>query len=268
MDVLLLGTGASDGIPAVFGNSRVSEHARTHRGKNIRSRTGALVDGWLKIDLGPDTWHQVATQGLDPTAWGAVLITHSHEDHLCASELQYCLQPFTDESHCPFAIYGNDRVLEIISSRYPDWPFELIRTQSYEPFTIAGTRVTPLHAYHKLEEDAHNFLMEARGKTFLYATDTGLWEMEVWEFLAQHQLDGLVLEATDGLNKTDYYGHLSLAECISQVERLREHNILKPDALVATTHISHLGGLTHDELAQMLAPHRILAGYDGLNLTI
>ena len=63
MQVRLLGTGGSDGIPAFYGNDRVSAHARKVRGKEMRTRSAALVDGTLKIDLGPDTLCQLNAHG-------------------------------------------------------------------------------------------------------------------------------------------------------------------------------------------------------------
>src|SRR4051812_21857635 len=108
MNIRLLGTGGADGIPAFCSDSMVSKWAREHGGKDIRTRAAALVDGDLKIDFGPDTQAQIQRDGLDPCDWTALLITHSDEDHLAVSELQYFLYPFNEHDNVPFAIYGND----------------------------------------------------------------------------------------------------------------------------------------------------------------
>lgn len=267
MRILLTGTGASEGIPALYADSRVSAYAKKHGGKDRRSRASAVVDDFLKIDFGPDTLGQVAAHGLNPRDWGAIIFTHSHDDHFAASELQYSMWPFCELEACPYAIYGNETIVAAIHQRYPDWPFEVHRTCSFQPVQIAEYTVTPVHAMHKLDEDAHNLMISDGKSTLLYATDTGLWDEETWAFLAGQRLDAVVLECTEGVNETSYYGHLTVAQCIGQVQRLRSEGILRPDGPVATTHVSHLGGLTHQELAEILEPHNIQAGFDGLTLT-
>ena len=74
MKVKLLGTGAADGIPAFFADSRVCRHAREHGGKNIRTRAAAIVDDHLKLDLGPDSFHQMVANNLDTKEWSAILL--------------------------------------------------------------------------------------------------------------------------------------------------------------------------------------------------
>ena len=56
MIVKYLGTGAAEGIPAVFCHCDVCQYARKHKGRNIRTRAQALIDGKLLLDFGPDTY--------------------------------------------------------------------------------------------------------------------------------------------------------------------------------------------------------------------
>src|SRR5690606_11830913 len=86
MNIRLLGTGGADGVPALYSDSRVSLYAREHGGKDIRSRAAALIDGVLKIDLGPDTWSQLTREGLDARDWTALLFTRSDADHFAPDE--------------------------------------------------------------------------------------------------------------------------------------------------------------------------------------
>lgn len=268
MNVRLLGTGAADGIPALFAESRVSDHARRHGGKDVRSRTAALIDGCLKIDLGPDTFAQIVRDGLRPSDWAAVVFTHSDADHFSVRELQYCVFPFTADLYGPFAIYANEAICDEIDLHYPDWPLEVHRTRSFCPFPIADYLVTPVRAYHSAGEDCQNLLIERDGATFLYATDTGVWREESWGFLEARRLDGLVLECTNGMSRSSYWGHLNIEECVGVVERLRAMGTLKPGAPVYTTHHSHEGEMTHDELAAALGPHGIQPGHDGLEFRV
>ncbi|MBL8087141.1 MAG: hypothetical protein JNM85_03605 [Chthonomonas sp.] len=264
MKIQLLGTGAADGIPSAYCASRVSDHARKVGKKDIRSRSAALIDDDLKIDFGPDTWHQVVTQDLNPADWSGIVFTHSHDDHLARNELQYALYPFTEDHFAPSTIYGNATVLSKISDRYPDWPFELVETHSFKPFHHVGYKLTPIQAYHKLDEDSQNLLIEHGGKTILYGTDTGIWHEPTWEFLQGWHVDLFVVECTDGKKHSDFFGHVGIEGCLHIVSRLRKMSVLASDTPVVTTHHAHLGGCTHAELEEALAPHGVTVGYDGI----
>ena len=110
MKFTMLGSGAADGIPAFYSDTRVSKYAREHKGKDVRSRCAGIVDDVLKIDLGPDTWYQLMREGLDARDWIAVMITHSDDDHFSIDELQYAVFPFNDMEFFGFPIYGNQPV--------------------------------------------------------------------------------------------------------------------------------------------------------------
>jgi phosphoribosyl 1,2-cyclic phosphate phosphodiesterase len=268
MTIRLLGTGAADGIPALYSNSEVSRYAREHGGKDLRTRSAALVDGILKIDFPPDTHAQLLRDKLDALDWSAILFTHSHADHFAVEELQYALYPFNPYEYAGFAIFGNAEICSRIRQQYPDWPFEIHETKSFVPFTHAEYTITPIHAYHKLDEDAHNLIIHDGKKALLYGTDTGIWQEETWQFLKDFKLDGLVIECTDGFCGSDYDGHLDIRECIGVVERLREQGTVTDSTVIYSTHHGHNGGATHAHLEKSLIPAGIIPGHDGLEFTI
>jgi phosphoribosyl 1,2-cyclic phosphate phosphodiesterase len=268
MQILLLGTGGSDGIPAFYGDDRVSEYARKHGGKDRRSRAAALVDGTLKLDLGPDTLSQMNQHGLDARDWTALFVTHSDEDHLCLSEIQYGLFPFVECEHLGFPIYGNSTVQAKIRERYPLWPMDVIKLEKYKPVSHEGFMITPIHATHKDDEECHNFIIEKEGKSFLYATDTGVYREEVFDFLAGKNIDCLVIECSDGKHKTPYIGHMDIAQCVETVQRLRQSRALSTTAQVFTTHHTAGGDATHQELIDVLKPYDIKPGFDGMTIKI
>lgn len=268
MKLRFLGTGAADGIPSLYSGSRVSEYARKHGGKDVRTRCGAVIDGVLKIDFPPDTLTQVTRDRLDPRDWTAIVFTHSHDDHFAPAELQYGVYPFNEMDHLAYTIYGNAEIERRIREMYPAWPIEIVETHSFQTFEHDGYRITPIHANHKLDEDAHNLLIERDGATILYGTDTGVWFEDTWQFLKGVRLDLLVIECTEGLFGTDYDGHLSASECIEVVDRLREMGTVAEGTPIYTTHHSHNGGVTHAELEEALAPHGIVPAYDGLEIEV
>lgn len=268
MIVKLLGTGAADGIPAMFGDCRLSRIAREQGGKDYRTRCGALIDGHLKLDLPPDTFSQMQREGLCANDWSALIFTHADADHFAVKELQYALHPFTQNLMAPFAIFANQHIIDEIDFHYPHWPFEVHFTKSFVPFRHGEYEITPIAANHSRGEDCHNLIVSDGSATFLYATDTGLWEPPTWEFLEGCRLDGLVIECTNGRINSDYWGHLSLETCVWTVNQLRERGILRPDAKVVTTHHSAKGDMSHAELEDALRPHGIVPGYDGIEFEV
>lgn len=263
-----MGTGAAEGIPAFYSSTRVSEIARREGGREVRTRTAAVVDDSLKIDLGPDTLAQVHRDKLDARDWCAILFTHSHDDHFCRSELQYALHPFSTCECMPFSIFGNSTIVSRIKERYPEWPIELVETHSFVPFKIGEYEITPIHAYHLLEEDAHNFIIGRDGRTLMYATDTGVWRDDTWDFLPGTRVDLLVIECGHGRVASDYFGHLTIDDLLSVVARLRDMGVVHEGTKIVTTHHSHNGDLTHAEMIDLLAPHGIEPGYDGMVLEV
>lgn len=268
MTIRLLGTGAAEGVPAWYSDSRVSEHARRVGGRESRTRCGALIDGCLKIDLPPDTFPQLRRDGLDAQDWAALFFTHSHDDHFALAEIQYGLEPFNVHEVLGYTIFGNSSVCAAIADRYPEWPIDLEETKSFCPVEFGEYRVTPISAHHMIGEDAQNLIFEDGKTTFLYGTDTGVWREPTWEFLKDYRFDGLVLECTAGRLPADFWGHHNLATFLQTLERLRREGILKPNAFVASTHHSHNGDMTYEELCAALEPHGVVAGYDGLEFTL
>lgn len=268
MKVLLMGTGGADGIPALYGDDRVSKYARANGGKDLRTRSAAMVDSALKLDLGPDTLSQVHRFGIDARDWSAVFFTHSDEDHMCLSEIQYGMFPFVEDEKLDYTIYGNEIVCEIIRHRYPEWPIDLIELTAYKMVVHEAYQVTPISATHKGDEDCHNFIIERDGRRLLYATDTGFYREEVFDFLAGKDIHALVVECSDGFLKTPYIGHMDIDQCVSLVGRLRESGALAKDSQVFTTHHAAGGNATYDELTQALGPFGIQAGFDGLSFEV
>ena len=65
MNIQFLGTGAAEGIPALFCNCNFCRSVRLHGGKAVRSRAQVLVDGELSIDFPPDAFYHGLGAGVD-----------------------------------------------------------------------------------------------------------------------------------------------------------------------------------------------------------
>lgn len=264
MNVRLLGTGGADGVPGLYSDSRVSQYARVHGGKDIRSRSSALVDGCLKIDLGPDTWSQLARFGLDARDWTALIFTHSDADHFAPDELMYTLYPFNDFEFAGFVVYANLFICRRILEKFPEWPVEMHTTKSFEKVRHAGYEILPVHAHHLPSEDAHNLVISDGESTMLYGTDTGVWDEPTWEALQDVKLDCLVLECSEAFASTAYDGHLDIREFDMMLDRLNKIGTVDQKTKVWTTHHSHQGEGTHEELCAHFEPRGVNVGFDGV----
>jgi len=142
-----------------------------------------------------------------------------------------------------------------------------ISTQAIEPWantTFGKWQITALSAHHDPKQVCFNYLISDGSKTLLYATDTGWYDAETWDFLKDKRVHGAVIEASKGLIEGGYPGHLNAHEVIKMREWLIDNRVMHSSAPVVTTHHSHLGGMLHDEMEALFNPHGIQTGYDGI----
>ncbi len=269
MKVFFLGTGAAEGFPALFSRTPINREALRRGGKNLRLRSGILLDETIRVDLCPDALAQVHKfPQLDLAAIQHLLFTHTHDDHFAARELQYLSCNFAPDREGALQVWGSTQALAKLQCETKEF-FEAppLRYRALQPFTevqIGHLFVTPLTAYHKTDELCFNFIFRNGDTRLLYASDTGWYEQETWEFLENIPLDAAVLECGRGISQNSYEGHLTLEQCVAFKTKLA----LKPGALVYLTHICHTGLLLHEEMSELCAPHGILVAYDGLELSL
>ncbi len=272
MKVTLLGTSAAEGWPGLFCHCDACGKARTLRGKNIRTRSSALIDDVLKIDFPPDTLHQVIAQNLDLRAVKALLFTHGHDDHFSAPELQYLGQYFVSSPPLePLPIYGPPEVIRELRDRLDlDMvPVVLHSLQPWRTVCVGGYNVTPILAQHDPSQTCFNYIIEdEQGARLLYASDTGWYEEPTWRFLQDYRLDGIVAECTKGPIENGYMAHMCIPEVVRMRRKLMDMGCFHPTSPLVTTHFSHLGGLMHHELEACFAPENIVPGYDGYSFHV
>jgi len=282
MRCFFLGTGAADGVPALFCECEVCEEARRRGGADRRTRSTVLIDGTVKIDLPPDTLaHVHAYPELRLGRMEHLLFTHSHDDHFAVRELQYLAPCFAPQRGCngaatttPLTVWGTQ---ELLARVHPELmgcfqrpPLKLCPLEPFVETRVGHLRVTPIVAHHKNDELCFNFLLRDpdSGATLLYGTDTGWWDPPTWEFLEGRRLDAMVLECGKGAVSGGYDGHLDVDQCIAVHERLVSTGGLAAGAPCYLTHVSHTGLLLHKELSERVAPHGIRVAYDGLEIAL
>ena len=282
----MIGSGAAEAIPSPMCRCPVCEGARLSRGKDVRSRSCFRVSPAVQIDFGPDQFYQSVVLGNDLTTLTDLLITHTHADHLAFPELdmramalQGAEEPvkvYVSRSGCEWLSRATEPY--VYSSLNYDPCYRLVPVDFHQPFTAGGLKVTPLKGNHYgygEGESSVNYLIGLEGgNTLLYATDTGYFLEETFDFLRDVQLTHLVVEGTFGdmpyflKERTD--GHMGCAGVLAVTRRLLEQGTLEKTSRVYVTHINHKHSLTHDKMQafydaqQVVVP--ILVGYDGMEI--
>ena len=279
MKIRYLGTAAAEGTPAPFCECDVCEYARANGGKNIRTRTQALIDDSVLIDLCPDTfWHSVR-DGLKLCYLDACLVTHSHSDHLSPKELFWCVPSVAQmKTRKPFAIYGSEEVVSYIRAEKYDVDVEGLEKDGgitlgalplFTPSDVCGYRVTPLAADHPTKSPVL-YIIEKDGKSILYATDTGYLPEKTWEYLASIDtvFDVVSYDATYLIREADNRYHMNLDGNTRMRERLIAMGRANEKTRHVLQHFSHKGLLAHDALVPVAEERGFIAAFDGMEIVL
>ena len=283
MKIQFLGTAAAEGAPALFCTCDHCTYARRVKGREIRTRSGALVDGVLKLDFGPDSYKHLLDYDLDYARVHAILITHSHEDHLLPSDIAYRRPGYghLPENDPPMTVYGNARVGEMMQPHLCDC-IRYRELRPFEPVEIDGYTVTPLQAVHCRDdkqqtfpvtfegrtiyrsEEALFYLIEKDGKRLLYAHDTDEFTPEDMAFLAGKRIDLISLDCTNGQRDATYVGHMGANDNLRMREKLLANGAADAHTLFVANHFSHNGLAPYEELQRLLPG--FVVSYDGLTI--
>ena len=271
------GTAASEGWPALFCRCDACQQARQLAGKNIRTRSQALVDDALLLDFPADTYFHSLQYGTDLSHIAHILITHSHEDHFYPLDMILRVPPYGHNQAVPKArVYGNARVMEMLNQAiavcgYPEREvlryLEPVVVSPYTPFQAGEYTVTALLADHIPNEDCYLYLIQREGKTLLYAHDTGVFPKETWEYLQGIHIDLLSIDCTFVTSSCDR-NHLGLPNVVAVRDRLRAMGCLDSESRVVINHFSHNIPVLHDKLSQEADKFGIITAYDGFTITV
>lgn len=272
------GTAAAEGFPGIFCECEACRKAKMLGGKNIRTRSQSTVDDVLLLDFCPDTYMHILHGGLDLSRIEALLVTHSHFDHLHPETLK-CLSRGMSKrnSNKFFEVYSAqsgyekicDTCADIIDGKGKTLDVHLV--QPFESFEVQGYRIIALPASHASSASPLNYIVSKDGKALLYAHDTGLFADEVYDFLEKSGIYiGLVsIDCTYGTKKTDNLGHhLSFFADVEIAEKLKELGVCNEKTIFVANHFSHNCGSTYHELCTATKGSGFIISYDGLEIEI
>jgi phosphoribosyl 1,2-cyclic phosphate phosphodiesterase len=284
MIITFLGTSAANAFPEAFCKCINCEQARSLGGPSLRKRSALLVNDDLLIDLGPDIMTASQTHGCSLSNVSFCIQTHPHADHLDLSHLlsrspEYgvvgapCLNFYASRETLQRAAQtfeqdlSGDRFLSPDTEKKLNLKLHFI--EPLNPFYFGCYRVTAFPANHAPTMGAMLYAIEADNRCVFYGVDTATLFEQTWRAFYQYkmQFDVVILDHTYGPNQPGS-DHLSAHQVIEHAARMRNKNLLPPNARVFATHIAHEGNPVHPELANFAKQHDYEIAYDGLILEV
>ncbi len=235
MEVLLLGTGAADGIPNVFCDCPTCADYR-NRGE-LRTPTSVLIDNRLLIDPGPESPLQVSRLGHDLINCPTILVSHAHNDHLDASLLMHR----SWVSNAALRVLGPAPVVECAANWLePDQQnVSFTSLTAGEVIEAEGYTIDALAANHHAYGEALCYRISDHSASVLYLTDTGVLPDATIAAVAGRQVDLVLLEETFGNASDKGDQHHNLDTFATTVAQLRQAGAIGAATLVVPIHLGH-----------------------------
>lgn len=301
MNVRFVGTSAGEFYPGLWCRCLNCQQAREGSIQNRRqsaslyaaphgefeAANSAELHGGVLFDFPSEIATQAASHHIDLPGLQYLLVTHSHGDHWFPYLLRWRSRPleivgadevapvqtggprFTD---LPLLhIWGNAAVEAVLHRELGEnlTPFaiEFHRVQIGDVFEAGHFHVTALHANHDVgREEALHYVLQNGDCTLLYGLDGDTFLPETREALRAFRFDAVILEATYGFGNGR--NHRNFARVIEEAAWFRSENLLKKDGRIIATHFSPHHSPPHQETADFLHAHAILAAWDGMEIEI
>lgn len=273
MKIQYLGTAAAEGIPAIFCDCETCRKSALAGGRNIRTRSQALIDDCLLVDFPADTYMHFLQYSVPLSKIKNCLITHSHLDHLYPTDLAMRKDGFSHLSESfPMTFYSDVSGCEMLNDTkrahaIDDNTVVVNQLVLNEPFEVDGYKVVALRAAHDPKSTPVVFLIEKDGKTLFYSNDTSEYPEESMAYLKtlKKPIDFISLDCTEACNHVTYIGHLSLERCIALRQTLLDIGAADEKTKFILNHFSHNGkNVMYDEFVKIAAEHGFDVTYDGM----
>lgn len=278
MKFKFLGTGAAEGFPAMYCGCAYCEAARKSGGRDLRTRSQAMIDEDLLIDYPSDSFIHAMQYRLRMDSVKYIFVTHSHLDHFAPEDATMRGLAFAHNIREPLVtVYGNEAVKKVY-----DWAHETMigkikdgytyrLLKAYEPVQAGEYTVIPLPARHDPNENCYIFVIRKGGRTILYGNDTGMLYEEVFDYLKEQKMyfDMVSLDCTMVENPVpDEGSHMGVDGVVRVKARLIANGNADGRTKFFANHFSHNGNPTQERLEKLLLPHGIMPAYDGLEVEL
>ncbi len=267
MKLKFLGTAAAEGFPALFCNCKYCSEARRLGGKNIRTRSQALVNDDLLIDFPADTYHHFLMNGIEGDKIENLIVTHSHMDHCYPDDLEMRHPPYAHDMYFPtIGVYAAQGAYNKLTAK-PRKNVNYNLLIPYETVKIGRYEVTPLPARHA-DGDGAVFYIIKGDSTLLYAHDTGYFFEEVFDFIEKsgYVFDAVTLDCTFVDLDDNYPNHMGIRNNRRVFERLAKIGAVTDKTVKIINHFSHNGNPRHDRVEALVEGEGILVSFDGMEV--
>jgi phosphoribosyl 1,2-cyclic phosphate phosphodiesterase len=278
MKILYMGTGACEGVPNPYCSCPDCEYARKHGGRNIRSRTQALINDDLIIDMPADSFYHAQRFHLRYASIPNILITHSHEDHFIPQEFGNMK---TDFAHLPIErpwnIYAPSSVITAVENMRSNYGPDLqkrITTHLVKPYTdfdVGSYHVYAVTANHDPHSTPVNYVIQKDGKTLLFAHDTGYFFEKTFTYFKKKKLrfDLVSLDCNHSFETGHHDNHMDLECCLQVRERLLKEGTADKKTIFVLNHFTHNSNgplFSYDSMRKKAEPLGFIVSYDGLRI--
>ena len=270
MKLQYLGTAAAEGFPGLFCNCDTCERARKAGGRNIRTRSQAVIDDYLLIDFPADTYHHVLTHGLALEKIRHCIITHSHSDHFYHADIEMRRAGFSClQNETTFNIYGwtdvYEKTEEIVTRYSMNKRVAAHLIKPFETFIIGNYSITPLPADHDPKASPVIYAISDTKSALLYAHDTGLLKDEVWEWLKNSGMyfNFVSLDCTGGIKTGWESGHMGIDTCCKFADKLKQTGNADDATKFCLNHFTHNCLADYDDMIPYAQRYGFDVSFDG-----
>ena len=278
MKISFLGTGAAEGVPAIFCNCTYCTAIRKAGRAQFHTRSQVLINDDLSVDFPPEAYAHSLDFGVDLSAVENILVTHSHMDHFYAHDFILRGYKYSATPQKTLGIYADAEVLSVFREctrrEMRDEVLKNITLKELKPFTahkIGKYKVLALPAFHGTVEDALLYYIEEDGKGYLHLYDTGALSGPAVDFLKENgahanliAFDCTFLDAPPRQPTR----HMCVEDNMAILRYLKHMGVADGETKSVITHFSHNSNPTAERLKAIESEYGVIAAYDGMVVEI
>lgn len=278
MKIQFLGTGAAEGVPAMFCSCKICNNIRALGKSEFRTRSQVIIDDIISVDFPPEAYIHSLEHGVNLSKLKHLLVTHSHMDHFYAHDFILRGYKYAMLEESVLNIYGNAEVKavlneccarEIREEVKKRLDFQLLKGFSVLEFD--GYKVFAIPANHKTKEESLLYYIEKDGKGYLHLHDSYRIKDESFKFLAENgaKCQAVTFDCTFADGKSNENSrHMSIYDNMQMKEKMLSLGIIDGDTKLIITHFSHNSNPTRARLKALEDEFGVIAAYDGLQIDI